>query len=244
MKKVFGPVTNSSKDVSEYVTRTMTEISKENNKALENLNNKLLEIMNDRGLLASYLLFPSSKVTNPEHNSLFTLVEDPSANGVNDLLINKTKSVTLNDNLLTFRDTDKKFDLQGDLLKLITNKNHNVDLATLRDKKLALDFAKEMYFDERALGNKSTRDKSLIRLLYPPAIMASRISTIFSPENPSEPCDRLKLLLQEKQAGNDSDIINEEIVGIADEFLEIRSMSSTQHKLLVGKCLNQIKTIK
>ena len=40
----------------------------------------------------------------------------------------------------------------------------NVDLANLSDKKM-FDFAKEMYFDERVLGNKSTRDISLTRLL-------------------------------------------------------------------------------
>ena len=46
------------------------------------------------------------------------------------------------------------------------------------------EFAKEMSFDEKALGNKSTRDKSLERLLKSPAIMASGISTIFLPGNP------------------------------------------------------------
>ena len=35
------------------------------------------------------------------------------------------------------------------------------------------EFANEMYFDEKALGNKSTRDKSLIRLLKSPGIMVS-----------------------------------------------------------------------
>ena len=41
-----------------------------------------------------------------------------------------------------------------------------------------------MFFDEKTSGNKSTRDKSFIRLLKSPAIMASGISTIFLPENP------------------------------------------------------------
>ena len=40
MKKVFEPVTNTTKDVSEEVTKTMTENSIKNNKALESLNNK------------------------------------------------------------------------------------------------------------------------------------------------------------------------------------------------------------
>ena len=56
------------------------------NKALENINNKLLEIMNDRDILASYLLSPLSEITNPENSTQFKLVKDPSSNRVNDLL--------------------------------------------------------------------------------------------------------------------------------------------------------------
>ena len=59
----------------------MTEISKENNKAVSNLNEKLLEIMNDRGILASLLLSPLSKITNLEHSSHFKLVEDSNSIG-------------------------------------------------------------------------------------------------------------------------------------------------------------------
>ena len=53
MKKIFEPVTKSLKDVSEEVTKTVTENSIKNKQALENLNNKLLEIMNDRGIISS-----------------------------------------------------------------------------------------------------------------------------------------------------------------------------------------------
>ena len=60
--------------------------SKENNKVQDNLNNKLLEILNDRGTLASYLMSPLSETTNPENTSQFKLVKDPNSNRVNDLL--------------------------------------------------------------------------------------------------------------------------------------------------------------
>ena len=45
---------------------------------------------------------------------------------------------------------------------MITNKNYNVDFASLADKKLLYDFAKEMNFDLTATGKKSTRDRTLI----------------------------------------------------------------------------------
>ena len=41
MKNVFEPVTKSIKDVSQEVTKTMTENCIKNNKALENINDKL-----------------------------------------------------------------------------------------------------------------------------------------------------------------------------------------------------------
>ena len=77
-----------------------------------------------------------------------------------------------------------------------------------------------MYFDERAPGNKSGRDRSLIRLLKSLAIMSSGISTIFSSSNSFELCDSLKLLLQEKQGGNNSNTNFEEIFTISDKLLE------------------------
>ena len=80
MKKVFEPVTKSLENTSENLTKAITESSKENNLALENLNNKLLEIMNDRGILASYLMSLLSKITNPENTTQFKLVKDSNSN--------------------------------------------------------------------------------------------------------------------------------------------------------------------
>ena len=75
--------------------------------------------------------------------------------------------------MVKFRDTDKKIEIKGDLLKMITNRNYNVDPASLSDKKLMCDFTKEMYFDLKAPGNKNPRDGSLIRLPKSSAVMAS-----------------------------------------------------------------------
>ena len=237
MKKVFEPVTKSLENTSETLTKAITESSIKNNQAIEDLNNKLLEIMNDRGILAFYLMSPLSKITNPENTTQFKLVKDANSNRVNVLNINNTIPITLYNNMITFRDTGKEFELKGDLLQLITNKNYNVDLASLSDKKLMYAFAKEMHFDVKKIGNKSTRDRSLKKLLKSPAIMASGVSkTIFLSSDPDELCNRLKSLLQEKQAGNNSDIINQEIVAIIDKLLEYKCISKKQHKQILIKC--------
>ena len=84
---------------------------------------------------------------------------------------NKTIPITLYNNLLTFRDTGEEFELKGDLLKLITNRNYIVDLASLSDEKVKYDFAKEVNFDIKGPGRKSTRDSTLIKLLKTPSLM-------------------------------------------------------------------------
>ena len=197
--------------------------------------------MNDRGILASYLMSPLSKITNPENTSQFKLVKDSSSNRVNDLKIHNSIPITLYGNMLTFRDTNKQFELKGDLLEMITNSKYNVDLASLTGKKLMYDFAKEMNFDQKAVGKKSIRDRTLIKLLNSPGLMvsASGVSkTIFLSSDANELCDRLKLLLQEKNAGNNSDIINDEIVAIVDKLLEYKCISKKQHKQILIKCIN------
>ena len=139
--------------------------------------------------------------------------------------------------MITFQDTDKTFRLEGDLLKVITNHKFNVDHSNPQDKKLIYQFAKEMNYDIKSTGRPSTRHNSMIRLLDQPAIMASGISkTIILSSDPNELCDRLKLLLQEKHAGNNSNIINDEIIAIVDKLLEYKCISKKQHKQILIKC--------
>ena len=86
--------------------------------------------MKDRGIKASYLLSPQSKVTNPEKTNQFKVVKDPNSNRGNDSQWHNTIPVTFCDNLLTFGNTGKIFELKGDLSKMITNKNFIVGHAS------------------------------------------------------------------------------------------------------------------
>ena len=81
--------------------------------------------------------------------------------------------------------------MKGDPLKMTTNRNCNVDLASLSDKKLMYDFVKEKNFDTKAQGKKCTRDRTLIKLLKSPGLMvpASSVSkTMFSSSDRDELC--------------------------------------------------------
>ena len=101
MKKIFEAMTDAIKNTSENKTKTITESSIKNNRAIEKLNNKLSEKMNDRGILLSYLMSPLSKITNPKNTSQFKLVKDSTSNRVNDLLIHISIPIILYNNLLT-----------------------------------------------------------------------------------------------------------------------------------------------
>ena len=156
---------------------------------------------------------------------------------MNDFLIHGTIPVTIFSNMITFRDSNKTFRLEGDLLKVITNYKFNADHSSPQVKKLIYEFAKEMNYDTKSTGRPSTRHTSIIKILESPAIMASGISkTIFLSSDPDELCERLKLLLQEKNAGNNSEKINEEIVVIVDKLLEYRCITKEQHKQILIKC--------
>ena len=197
--------------------------------------------MSGKGKLVSYFVSPFSKISNPEHTSQFTLVKNLDSNKVNDLLKNKTIPVTLYDILLPFRDTDEKFELHGDLSKTINTKNYNVNLAKLSDKNLMFDFAKEMYFDERFQGEKSASVKSLLRLLKSTAIMEGSLkasNTRWLSSDPNELCDRFNLILLEKQAGKNSDIIHEETIAIVEKLLEYKCIFTKQQRFIQLKGLN------
>ena len=53
IRNIYEPPTDTIKNTTENLTKTITEKSSEINIALEHLNSKLLEVMNDRGILAS-----------------------------------------------------------------------------------------------------------------------------------------------------------------------------------------------
>ena len=237
INKFFKPMTDELKNTSEKITRTLTENSINNNKAIENLNEKILKLMDEKGMIASYLASSLVEVFKKDNKSQFRLRKDPDSTKLNDFLIHGKIPVTIFSNMITFRDTDKTFRLEGDLLKVITNHKFNVDHSNPQDKKLIYQFAKEMNYDIKSTGRPSTRHNSMIRLLDQPAIMASGFSkTIILSSDPNELCDRLKLLLQEKHAGNNSDIINDEIVAIVDKLLEYKCISKKQHKQILIKC--------
>ena len=83
-KNIFKPMTEAIKSTSENITKTLTENSINNNKAIENLNEKILELMDEKGMIAPYLVSSLSNVFNLENKSQFRLRKDPNSTKIND----------------------------------------------------------------------------------------------------------------------------------------------------------------
>ena len=100
--------------------------------------------MNDKGVIAPYLAICLVNLFEPENKSQFGLRIDHKSTKMNDFLIHRKIPVTLFSNMITFRDSNKSFRLEGDRLKLITNYKFNADLSSPQDKKLIYEFATEI----------------------------------------------------------------------------------------------------
>ena len=80
--------------------------------------------------------------------------KDPNSTKMNDFLINGGLPVTLYSNMLFYKDSNISFDLDGDLIKTMTNYDFSVSHAIPQDQKLIYEFRKEMSFIIRQKGQK------------------------------------------------------------------------------------------
>ena len=66
LKEVFEPITKSLENTSENITKTITETSNKNNKAISDLNEKVLELRDETGLIAPYSASSLVNLFKPE----------------------------------------------------------------------------------------------------------------------------------------------------------------------------------
>ena len=97
----------------------------------------------------------------------------------------------------------------------------------------------EMHFDTHAWG-KSLRDRNPIKNYFiERAILASELkrseTAIFLWKKPKELCDRLRMIIPEKQTGSATKIFYEGIVAITHKLLEYNCIIPSQHKKISKK---------
>ena len=84
---------------------------------------------------------------------------------MNEVLITGGVPVTLYSNMLFFKDSIKSFKLVGDHFKTMTNYDFNNGHSNPQDQKIVCRFGKEMNFNIRQKGQKTTRDTSHLSYL-------------------------------------------------------------------------------
>ena len=84
LKEVYEPLTNTLEKTSENIKKTITESSINNNKAISDLNEKILELMNDKGMIAPFLASFLVNLFKPENKSQFKLRKNPNSTKMND----------------------------------------------------------------------------------------------------------------------------------------------------------------
>ena len=77
------------------MTKTITETSIKNNKALDNLNEKVLELVNDKDTIAPYSASSLVIIFKPENTSQYKSLKGQKIIRMNAFLINTSKTITL-----------------------------------------------------------------------------------------------------------------------------------------------------
>ena len=108
-KTVFEPVTDTIKNTSEKLRKTITETSINNNKALQGLTEKVSKLLNDKGMIAQYLASSLFIRFKPENKSQFKLTKDQNSIRMNDFVIHGKIPVTLYSKMVIFRNSRKCF---------------------------------------------------------------------------------------------------------------------------------------
>ena len=71
VKQLRKPFIDTIETASDNLTKTISETYNDNNKAIEKLNEKVLELMNDKGLVAPYLACSLVNIFKSEKRSHF-----------------------------------------------------------------------------------------------------------------------------------------------------------------------------
>ena len=106
MEELFERLTDTLKKTSENITKTITETSIKNNKAISDLNEKLLELLDEKRLTAPYLASSLVNLFKPGNKSQFRLRKDLNSTKMNDFLLHGNIPVSLHSNMIIFRDSN------------------------------------------------------------------------------------------------------------------------------------------
>ena len=112
--------------------------------------------MNDIGMIAPCSASHLVNLFKPENKSQFKILKDSNSVRKNDFWINTSVPVTLFSNMLSFRDTNKSINLDGDFLETVTNYDFKVNHSNPQDQKVTMSLEKKRTLSLNRRGEKVT----------------------------------------------------------------------------------------
>ena len=226
---------------------------------ITNHNNQLLTSLGNSNQVDSSIVKTVSDLPNDKNKSQFSL-EPITQDNPNLFTINphNPQQVLIKGSTMTF-ENGNSYDLSNpDLQYFITNTQFDKPINNwgpiynfLNDMKYDLNygdkksfryqFIKELYSRYQlqahdSQGYTQAHDSQSQSQSYTQGFTGSGLNGeysqqyIFLPSDPDELVDQLKLLYFEKVGGNDSFLINEQIIAIIDKLLEYECISPSQHQ--------------
>ena len=207
------------------------------------LHNQLLTSLVNSNQVDSSIVKTVSNLLNDKNKSQFSLepIEGYPHSSPNLFTINphNPQPVLIKGSMMAFQN-EHLYDLNDpDLQYFITNTQFDRELNNLDT---IYNYLNDIKYDINYGDKKSTRylfNKNLInQYTYQQSQLGSGLGEathentqiVFLPSDPDELVDQLKLLYFEILGGNDSFLINEQIIAIIDKLLEYECISPSQHQ--------------
>ena len=216
---------------------------------ITNRNNQILTSLVNSNQVDSSIVKTVSNLLNDKNKSQFSLepINGNPRSSANLFTINPSnpQPVLIKGSTMTFQN-EHSYDLNDpDLQYFITNtqfdreiKNVNTIFGFLNDMNYNINYGdrKSMrYYFIKDLINQYTYQQShwgntIDNNQVGSGLRSCANQYIFLPSDPDELVDQLKLLYFEKLGGNDSFLLNEQIIAIVDKLLEYECITTNQHQ--------------
>ena len=242
------------RDSTETTTRAIRESSNALNKNLQksikeydeitNRNNQLVINLVNSNQVDSTIIKTVSNLLNDKNKSQFSLepVTQFGEGNPNFFTINPTnpQQVLIKGSTMTFQNGNTYNLNDPDLQYFMTITQIDKEI---QNENLIHSFLNDMKYDLNYGDKKSKRYyfiKDLINqyiyqhIPYQLSQLGSGFNQyVFLPSDPDELVDQLKLLYFEKIGGNDNPMLSEQIIAIADKFLQYQCITTNQHQNLI-----------
>ena len=238
-KKQYNEITNHNAELRNQLLTSLVNSNKVDSSIVKTVSN----LLNDKNK-SQFSLEPITQSFAQDNPNLFTI----NPHNPQQVLIKGSTMIFENGNSYDLSNpdpqyfiTNTQFDKQINNWDSIYNflNDMKYDLNYADKKSIRYQFIKELYSRYQLQGFTQGQSQSYTQGFtgsglngesYRESYREYSQQYVFLPSDPDELVDQLKLLYFEKVGGNDSFLINEQIIAIIDKLLEYECISPSQHQ--------------